>query len=214
MSTQSQIAANQANAQHSTGPKTEEGKANSSRNNFRHGLAGLFVVMAWESQLEFDQLNDHLFAEHEPVTPTETLLVESMVQHYWLAQRAMRLQRYCFQSDVPYCDREKELALYLRYQATHDRAFHKALNQLLKLRADNYKAKIGFELHHHKRNEESRRAARESRRQELHKMALWLAEAKVDHQHILTGNARLTQIKAKIAGIDIQKDAQTVEHAA
>jgi hypothetical protein len=31
-----QVAANQANAQHSTGPKTMQGKAISARNNFKH----------------------------------------------------------------------------------------------------------------------------------------------------------------------------------
>ncbi len=40
MSTQAQILANQANSLHSSGPKTEEGKAISSKNNFRHGLTG------------------------------------------------------------------------------------------------------------------------------------------------------------------------------
>ena len=38
MSSQAQIAANRANAQLSTGPRTEEGKAASSRNAYRHGL--------------------------------------------------------------------------------------------------------------------------------------------------------------------------------
>jgi hypothetical protein len=38
MATDAQIAANQANAQHSTGPKSETGKANSSRNATKHGM--------------------------------------------------------------------------------------------------------------------------------------------------------------------------------
>ena len=38
MSTPAQIAANQANAQFSTGPKSEAGRAAAARNNFRHGL--------------------------------------------------------------------------------------------------------------------------------------------------------------------------------
>ena len=52
MSTQAQLAANQANAQLSTGPNTEEGKAASSRNNLTHGLTyrgGMFVLLPWNT---------------------------------------------------------------------------------------------------------------------------------------------------------------------
>ena len=46
MSTEAQIAANQANAQHSTGPQSAAGKAASSQNRRLHGLAlsGLRVI--------------------------------------------------------------------------------------------------------------------------------------------------------------------------
>jgi hypothetical protein len=40
MATERQIAANRANAQKSTGPKTSAGKLKSSRNAYRHGLSG------------------------------------------------------------------------------------------------------------------------------------------------------------------------------
>ena len=36
-------------------------------------------------------------------------------------------------------------SLYLRYQTTHTRAFHKSLNDLLKLRAETRKQQNGFE---------------------------------------------------------------------
>jgi hypothetical protein len=40
MATEKQIAANRANAQRSTGPKTAGGKVKASRNAYRHGLSG------------------------------------------------------------------------------------------------------------------------------------------------------------------------------
>ena len=40
MASEKQIAANRANAQRSTGPRTAVGKMRSSRNAFRHGLSG------------------------------------------------------------------------------------------------------------------------------------------------------------------------------
>ena len=44
------IEQNRANAQHSTGPKSEEGKTKSSRNATRHGLTGKQVVINGEDQ--------------------------------------------------------------------------------------------------------------------------------------------------------------------
>ena len=59
MSTEAQIAANQANSQLSSGPKTEEGKAASSKNHLSHGLTyrgGMFILLPWENAQEYDQL--------------------------------------------------------------------------------------------------------------------------------------------------------------
>src|SRR6185437_1082100 len=142
MSTPAQIAANQKNAQHSTGPKSEGGKAASCQNNFRHGFAGAFRVLPSEDIDEFKQFDQQLNEEHQPVTPTETLLVTQMAQSWWLRQRALLLQNTCFADDSV---DQKQLALFLRYQTANDRVFHKALNELLKLRAEKRKAEIGFE---------------------------------------------------------------------
>ena len=201
MSTPTQIAANQANSQHSTGPQSAQGKATVSLNAVRHGLAGAFIFLPGESAEEFRKLQEGLRAEHKPETPTETLLVESMAQHHWLQQRATRLQGLCF-NDAGACNAEKELGLYLRYQTTHERAFYKSLNTLLKLRAEKRKAgldeaalcqraedsKIGFVSQQRKQAEETRRQAAEKRKQELHKWAVLRAEAEVDHRVLLNLN--------------------------
>jgi hypothetical protein len=190
MTTPAQTAANKANAQHSTGPKTEAGISRSSMNNFRHGLAGLCMIPAWENRREFDELYDALRAEHAPSTPTEVLLVERMAQHFWLTQRAMRLQTKCIEEDFPTSDDNKGLPLYLRYQVTHERAFHKCLNDLLKLRATTRRAEIGFVSLKHKQADQTRRESAESRKQELHRWSVLLGEAKVDHQNLLNLNLR------------------------
>ena len=188
MSTPAQITANQANAQFSTGPKTETGKATSSLNHLRHGLAGQFKVLPFEEQSQFDQLRADLIGEHQPVTPTERLLVEKMAQHLWLSQRALTFQDVTLSSRAPLPERKSELALFLRYQTTHDRAFHKALNDLLKLRTEKRKAEIGFESQERKRAEETRRQANENRKRELHKWKALFAQAEVDHRVLLNGN--------------------------
>ena len=146
MSTESQIRANRENSQLSTGPTTQAGKAASSMNNFRHGLTGAFRVLPSENQNEFDQLLDALRAEHQPATITESMLIEKMAEHYWLAQRALRCQHACFvDGSLTMEEESRRLSLFMRYQTTHDRAFRAALNDLLKLRSEKRKAEFGFE---------------------------------------------------------------------
>ena len=48
MATEKQIIANQQNAQHSTGPRTESGKRRSRRNAIRHGLTAETIIDALE----------------------------------------------------------------------------------------------------------------------------------------------------------------------
>jgi hypothetical protein len=184
MATDAQILANQANAQHSTGPQTETGKATSCKNNFKYGLTGSsFTVLDFEDQDEYDRLLAGLRFEHQPGTVTESILVEIMAQSYWLRKRALYLQDQCAtDEDLTLEEQQKQLALFLRYQTTHDRAFHRALNDLLKLRAERRRVEIGFESQKQKQAQESRRDAAEKRTQELHQFAVLLAEAKVTHQ--------------------------------
>jgi hypothetical protein len=187
-STSAQIAANQSNTQHSTGPKTWEGKAISARNNFRHGFTGAFTVLPWEDQNEFDMLLGALRDEHKPSGITETILVDKMAQALWLTKRAVVLQHITFNHELPGCSDPKRLALYLRYETTHDRIFHKSLNELLKLKAEKRKAEIGFESQQQKKADQTRREAGENRKQELHRYTVLLAEAKADHQDLLNMN--------------------------
>jgi hypothetical protein len=221
MSTESQICANRENAQHSTGPKTESGKAASSQNNFKYGLTGAsFTVLDFEDQDQYDQMLCGLRFEHQPATMTESILVEKMAQSYWLSQRALYLQDQCAtdhahtafgahcarsNKELSLDEQQKQLALFIRYQTTHDRAFHRALNDLLKLRAARRKAEIGFESQKRAEAIESRREAAEKRKQETHKWAVLLAEAKVTHQQVLTSNLELDKIIANTPELRAQE---------
>ena len=176
---------NRANAQFSTGPRSLTGKAIVSQNNLCHGFTGSFQVLAWERQEDFNQLLASFRDEHQPANPYETVLVEKMAQHFWLSQRALRLQDECFLA--PEID-QKALALFLRYQTTHDRAFHKCSDELRKLRNQRRKQEIGFESQKRREAHESRRNAAEKRRDELHRFAVLLAEAKLHHQKLLNSN--------------------------
>ncbi len=124
---------NRANAQHSTGPVTIQGKLASSRNSLKHGLASGQIIIPGEDPAAFDSLLGALLEEHQPASPTEELLIHEMAQSYWLTQRALRLQNECFTAEG--ID-DKRLALFLRYQTTHERAFHKSLATLMKMKKE------------------------------------------------------------------------------
>jgi hypothetical protein len=143
-----QIAANRENATHSTGPISDAGKAAVSQNRTVHGLnynPDTFRVLACENQAQYDALLKTLTEEQSPQDTTETLLVTAMAQHRWLLDRANRLQETCFDQETAQITDQKLFSLYLRYATTHERAFHKCLNDLLKLRNHKTNQQNGFE---------------------------------------------------------------------
>jgi hypothetical protein len=151
-----QLAANRANAQLSTGPSSAAGRAISSQNHASHGLArhnGSFILLASEDPNGFEALKQSLAAEHQPSTETESILVTTMAESHWLANRAANLQVACFDPQTGQITNEKSFSLYLRYQTTHSRAFHKSLNDLVKLRAERRKEQNGFEAQTRKQEE-------------------------------------------------------------
>jgi hypothetical protein len=92
MSTPNRIAINRANAQRSTGPKTEAGKKQSSLNALRHGLTGQIVVMPTEDlhayQLHLKSFND----EYTPKGATEANLVQALADASWRLNRVAALE--------------------------------------------------------------------------------------------------------------------------
>jgi hypothetical protein len=208
MSTEAQIAANRLNAEHSTGPKTEEGKAISSRNHYGHGLSthtynDIFFLLPHESSEAYSLLRINLLDEHRPENETERILVDRMAQHHWLRSRAQAFESGCFRDDGTLDD--KRLALFMRYRTSHERAFSKCLAELLKLRAEKRKAEIGFESRKRVKEEYTRKQERHEMAKEHHKWEILLAEAKLDHQQVLTLNEQHTQT---MHSIDIERAKQ------
>jgi hypothetical protein len=208
MASLAQISANRENAQKSTGPKTEAGKAVSSKNNFNFGFnAKVFAVIEGESQEDFDRFRQELLDEHRPATPTEFVFVESMAQHHWASLRAQRLQDSCFGNDGV---DEARLTLYLRYQNTHMRLFHKSLNELQKLRAEKRKVEIGFESQKHKAAEESRRQSAQEVKQKVLERKVWLTEQQVLNQSLHNEQFEIFELR----GPGVRAQALAAEQAA
>ncbi len=89
MATPSQAYANARNAKRSTGPKTPEGKAKSSKNALKHGLRSEEIVLR---SLEFDEdWEAHLQAyieDTQPVGDVEYKLAEKAAMCLWKQSRA------------------------------------------------------------------------------------------------------------------------------
>ena len=100
MTSERQKAANQANALHSTGPKTQEGKAAVRFNPLRHGLLARDVVLPEEDADAFEDLWNQVRAALLPVGPIEEFLVDRVVNAMWRLRRLGRAETALFHSRV------------------------------------------------------------------------------------------------------------------
>jgi hypothetical protein len=97
-SKKTRAAINRANAQKSTGPKSEQGKSASSQNAFKHGLHSKAVIIPGEDPAKFEALRADLAAEHRPLGLTEEMLVNEIAQHYWRMKRYRTLEAQMYKS--------------------------------------------------------------------------------------------------------------------
>ena len=144
MATKAQIEANRRNAAKSTGPRTDEGRAKVAQNALRHGLCSDIPLMDDETQEEERELLAMLRDEHEPLGPTEEILVFKMAEYFFNARRASyHLAEHLNELDRGQ-DVNREIGLLLRYQTTADRGYFRALNELRKIQKDRRLQEIGF----------------------------------------------------------------------
>jgi hypothetical protein len=84
------LAANRANAQKSTGPRTEQGKRTSSLNALTHGLRARLstdTLVCEHEREDFQTLSEALHEELNPQTPLQHLLAERLALLAWKLRR-------------------------------------------------------------------------------------------------------------------------------
>lgn len=134
MTTTAQIAANQSNAQHSTGPRTAEGIQASSHNATSHGLTGKQIVIKGEDPAAYDALRSQLLAQHAPANELEAMLVEQIAQNWWRIERARRIESKMLDEYGAVEAYERKGFLNLQRQLTRvESAWNKAVRDLAKL---------------------------------------------------------------------------------
>jgi hypothetical protein len=192
---EARLLANRANAQFSTGAKSPATKSICAQNHTVHGLArhqnGNFKILASEDAGAFEALTQSLIEEHAALTTTELILVTSMAECHWLAQRAQRLQDTCIDPETGAITDAPKASLYLRYFTTHTRMFHKSLNDLAKLRADRRKAELGFEAQRLKEQAQKRQTERHEMKKQSHAVDLANKEGKIRNQACVNAKMRL-----------------------
>ena len=156
MSSTLKIHANRENAKSSTGPKTPEGKAASSRNSTTHGLSHGFVVLPHEDAAAFADLTDELAREFEPQSPHAQFLLRQMAESRWRLDRVRRYESIALEQLIAGVDESNPESLLVanlsnkvnnifellrRYANDAARAYFKAHAELLKAAAQ-HKAKL------------------------------------------------------------------------
>jgi hypothetical protein len=89
---EAQLAANRANAQHSTGPTSPEGKAKVSLNAVKTGLTGRTVLLSSEEAEPYKALLADYEKLLQPVNVEERALVQSIVDCRWRLDRIPGLE--------------------------------------------------------------------------------------------------------------------------
>jgi len=91
-----QLAANRANAQLSTGPKSEEGKRRSSLNARRHNLTGQVTAMPEEDRIAHDTFSEALIKSMAPEGALELQLAQRIATDSWRLNRSSAVEDNLF----------------------------------------------------------------------------------------------------------------------
>jgi hypothetical protein len=141
MTTLSQLIANQQNALLSTGPRTEAGKATSSRNNLTLGLYTKSDYVKPEERDLYTNFCDTMRAELNPASLLEETLVSEITAASW------RL-RHCDAADAGLTDfddaTDKLRRSVERARSRAGSALHRGINQLRRLQSAHAPAAASF----------------------------------------------------------------------
>jgi ATPase subunit of ABC transporter with duplicated ATPase domains len=160
-----------------------------------YGFQFGFELVGTETFDQWKGLLCSLLNEHNPQSVTERILVQKMAEHHWLVLRGRRFQDDLICSpDIQTSAGMRQMNLWMRYEAQHERAFHKAASELRKWKEEKRKAEIGFER-------EKRAQAENARKQEAHETKTRLAKAKAEAIEIDTEVK--TMMQAPIPGMPV-----------
>ena len=136
-----QLAANAANAQLSTGPRTAEGKARSSQNARTHGLTSRDLVIQPDEREEFDEMLHGFQADIQPYGEIQQTVFDELVAAAWNLRRIRRMEvalsaGHSYKDLVENDALEAKLDRLARHKTRLDRVFHRNLKELKALQTN------------------------------------------------------------------------------
>ena len=141
MASTAQQFANAANAQLSTGPRTEAGKAQSAQKARKYGLAAELVI-PFEDREEFEALHADYETDVRPQGALQRSLFEELVASAWNLRRIRRMETKLCSSANSYSEllENAEIQTKLdrlgRNKARIERTFHRSLRELKALQTN------------------------------------------------------------------------------
>ena len=132
-SSPARLAANRANAQKSTGPKTEEGKARSRANALKHGLTGAGIALPGEDAAAIEATFLQAHEEFAPTTLAGMRLVRDVAMLWVRQDRARQYEATALAAHARHAERDFDQARVNRAEALIDaieanpRAYRRAL---------------------------------------------------------------------------------------
>jgi hypothetical protein len=141
-----QIQANRANAQLSTGPRSDEGKRASSSNSTTSGLTSAKIFVRPDEQAEFDTFKSGLSAEFQPDGVTQCSLFDLILHAAWNLRRCYLLETHiqneAISKGLADALLDDELARKLdriyRYRKMHESSHRRAMADLRKLQTEQF----------------------------------------------------------------------------
>ncbi|HTS48805.1 MAG TPA: hypothetical protein VMH05_12730 [Bryobacteraceae bacterium] len=140
-------AINRANAEHSTGPRTEAGKQRASLNALRHGLTSQTALLPSEDQAAYQEHCRKFSDEYRPQTATETQLTQELADTAWRLNRVPALEAQLLhraanpateEAAIAFdiVDAHRAIATLGLHSARLSRQFQRALDKLREIQAD------------------------------------------------------------------------------
>ena len=161
MASQKQIDANRRNAQKSTGPVTDLGKATARFNALKHGMTARTAVLPYEDAESYAELRESFHDTYRPANAIEASLVETIANSYWRLLRIRRVETATFdlgirglkkkynasEKPLPPDDEDQTVAVVLnddedtllkieRHQTRIERCYFQAIETLRKVQKD------------------------------------------------------------------------------
>ena len=143
MATPAQTLANQANAQHSTGPRTEDGKAKAALNAVRHNLTSRGLIVPLGLEATFAGLEGQLRADLIPEGGMQETIFTRILECSWNLHRCRLAQTQLFEKSTdlaidPLLDDQNEakFARIDKYARQCENSMYKGMRELGKLQTE------------------------------------------------------------------------------